>query len=646
MSGTLYFRKLIVVFSLLSAFTSKATTRIYLDSLIKALETTSEPLARLNVLYTLSFEYGFIDPPSGIRYGWQCLNLANRESNLQYQLNAYNGIANSYETLAKYDSACHFHTLSYEVAKKMGVPQKIALTLFNVGLCYKELGEYQKALKYYLTAYRLFERDSVYNPRIHFYLGEMYLKMGHFKDAEYQSRLGIKKCKEFNHDYVIYNLYINLAKCLSQKNQIDSAKHLLNSTLQGLLKHTDENSIAICYNALGELYLSCKEYEKAFASFENELLIQKKLNNHSGEQLAYLNLAYCSAHVNPANTAIINNYVNEAEKLFPAITKNDDLLMESYRRMAETNELIKNTNQSIKYYKLYYALRDTLMNKEKLKLVYDLQTKYETEKKEKQIKSLELSGYIKSLEIKKRNMYILVAILLVVFVAIFAYLLMFKQRLKAKYDKEMAIKRTEENERIRMAKDIHDDLGSGLSKISFLSELISRDKTQSREVSENASAITETAKRLVVNMRDLIWALDPENMTLEGLIARIREYAADYLEDVSLDLNLSTDKDIPPLPIKREFHRELLMVVKESLNNIVKHSNANQVDLMIRLANDVLLISIKDNGVGIPESAKPGNGLKNMKNRIEDLGGEFRVETNSKGTLIDVKVPLNDLLRR
>ncbi|HRD38396.1 MAG TPA: hypothetical protein PLC65_07180, partial [Bacteroidia bacterium] len=128
--------KLIGVFFVFIAIHTQATTRQYLDSLLKALDTTKEPVARLNCLYTLSFEYWFIDPPSGIRYGWQCLDLANREGNLQYQLNAYNGIANSYETLAKYDSACHFHTLSYQIAKKMGVPQKMALTLFNVGLCY------------------------------------------------------------------------------------------------------------------------------------------------------------------------------------------------------------------------------------------------------------------------------------------------------------------------------------------------------------------------------------------------------------------------------------------------------------------------------------------------------------------------------
>lgn len=637
-------RKLIGVIFIFFAIHTQATTRHFLDSLLKALDTTSEPLARLNCLYTLSFEYGFIDPPSGIRYGWQCLGLANREGNLQYQLNAYNGIANSYETLAKYDSACHFHTLSYNIAKKMGVPQKMALTLFNVGLCYKELGEYEKALKYYLTAYRLFERDSVYNPRIHFYLGEMYLKMGNYKDAEYQSRLGVRKCKEFNHDYVIYNLYINLAKCLSHKNQIDSAKHLLNTTLQGLLKHTDENSIAICYNALGELHLSCKEYDKAYEKFESELEIQKKLNNSSGQQLAYLNLAYCSAHINPTNSAIISNYVNEAEKLFPSITKNDDLLLESYRKMAETNELVKNSLQAIKFYKLFYALRDTLMNKEKLRLVYDLQTKYETEKKETLIKDLEQSDYIKSLEIKKRNMYILIVLLLIVFVGISAYLLLYKQRLKAKYDEEIAIKRTEEKERLRMAKDIHDDLGSGLSKINFLSELISRDKSQSKEVSENASSIAETAQRLVVNMRDLIWALDPENVTLQGLVARIREYAADYLEDVSIELNVHMDKDIPITPIKRESHREILMVVKESLNNVVKHSKADQVDLKISLNNQVLTVSIKDNGKGISEVAQQGNGLKNMRNRVESIGGSFNIHTNSNGTLIDVQVPLQAIL--
>ncbi|HRD38394.1 MAG TPA: ATP-binding protein, partial [Bacteroidia bacterium] len=95
-----------------------------------------------------------------------------------------------------------------------------------------------------------------------------------------------------------------------------------------------------------------------------------------------------------------------------------------------------------------------------------------------------------------------------------------------------------------------------------------------------------------------------------------------------------------------ESHREILMVVKESLNNVVKHSKADQVDLKIGLINKVLSVSIKDNGTGIPESSKQGNGLRNMRNRVDGLGGAFEVNSDSHGTVIKVSIPLVSIIRK
>lgn len=141
------------------------------------------------------------------------------------------------------------------------------------------------------------------------------------------------------------------------------------------------------------------------------------------------------------------------------------------------------------YYKKYFALRDSLLNKEKLQQLMELQTKYETEKKEGQIIKLEKEQQIQALKIKKKNILIVFSAFLLISIVFFVYFYFNKQKLKSSFEKELAIKETEEKERLRMAKDIHDDLGSGLSKISFLSELIIRSNNLNKEVAENADLL-------------------------------------------------------------------------------------------------------------------------------------------------------------
>lgn len=650
-SGYKMFKKTMgVIVGFLCIQASSATTQSYLDSVRYVLNTTKNNTEKLSCLYTLSFEYGFIEPAKGINYGKQCLDLATRENDLHYQLNAYNGIANAYETLANFDSAKYFHSKSYEIARKMNVPAQIALTLFNVGLCYKQLGDYKNALNSYLTASRLLEHEKSYNPRIHFYIGEIYMRMGDFKQAEYQSRLGIKKCLEFKHDYIIYNLYINLAKCHQHYGRSDSAIFVLNNTLEGLLKHTDQISLSSCFNALGEIYVAQKEYEKAYPYFSKELLIHQQLKNDNGQYLSYLNLAYCAAFSKNKNIPVISNLLQQAEIKLPLVKKNNDILIESYYKTGEIFELIHKADQALRYYKLYFSLRDSILNKEKHRQIFELQTKYETEKKEQQINTLQKNNLIHRLEIqtkndeiKKRNILIALGLLSFFMLSFLVHFAIQKQKLKATLEKERAIKHTEEKERQRIAKDIHDDLGSGLSKINVLSELILRNKSLNKDISVNAEAIAETSKNLVINMRDLIWALDSENVTLSGLASRIREYSSDYLEDFSAELKLKTEDNIPNSAISKECHREILMTVKESLNNIVKHSQASIIEIETKIMHDLFAISVKDNGIGIPLSPSSGNGLKNMKTRIESIGGEFSVNCEVKGTLIELRIPLENL---
>ena len=637
------------------AFYSNAftTTKAYLDSVEKRLASVPNQLEKLNCLYTLSFEYGFINPRIGINYGNKCLELAVKEKNLLYQLNAFNGIANGYETMANFDSARYFHEQSYEIAKLMKVPAKIALAIFNIAICYKQLGDYKNALNQYLLAYKILEKEPSYNPRIHFYIGEMYMRMGNYKDAEYHSRLGIEKCILFNHDYVIHNLYINLAKCLQFRGKLDSAEVTLENTLKKLKKNTDKISISICLNALGETLTANKKYDKAYDCFAEELNIQQGLNNENGIYLANLNLAYSAAQKSPKNISLIQTTLNKAENYFPLIKKNPDILIESYLKMAKTYEFIDKPAKALNYYKLYYALNDSLLNKEKFEQILDIQTKYETEKKEQQIQSLKQSDLIKTLEIKsqndsirKRNLIIIGVVFFVGLLIIILYIFQQKQNIKKTLENELAVRKAEENERVRMSKDLHDELGAKLSKINFLSELMVQEKSQNPHITETAETIAETSRQIVTSMRDLIWVLNPENNTLSNLLAHLREYASDYLEDFTNDVKLVFPDNTDNTPISNESHREIVMTVKECLNNIVKHSHATSIELYVSINNTHLNILIKDNGIGISAEKKTGNGLRNMKTRIQSLEGEMIIESGKdEGTILTFKIPLTKIIK-
>lgn len=625
-----------------------ATTRKFLDSVEQVLNSDIDAVERLNCLYTLSFEYGLINPAKGIYYGQQCLKEAIAEGNLLYQLNAYNGIGNAYETLSRFDSAKYYHQQSYVVAFKMQSAGKMALTLTNIAICDKELGNYQQALQHYLKAYKILEGQKVYNPRVHVSISDMYLSMSNFEQAEYHSRLGIRKCIEFNQDYVIYNLYINLAKCQLHAKQYDLAIGNLQKAISGLLKNTDEYSIALCYNTLGSAYVAEGHFLKAQVCFAKAYLYYTRVNNANGKLLAGMNAAFLFAKSGKPNGGQLEKLLIEGETLFAQLLPNNDMLLEAYEKAAETYEMLGNNTRALYYYKRSFGLKDSLLGRERYNQLQELQTRYETQKKELEIVSLKQSDLLKSLAIKekdqsihRKNTTIFTGVLLVMCIAGAVYFWVQKQRLKMVFEQQLAIKDTEEKERIRMAKDIHDDLGSGLSKISFLSELILQNKGGNSV--ENAEAIRETAQKLVVNMRDLIWALDPENTSLQGLVARIREYSHDYLEDFSIKLNLNENNAGLQQPVSKESYRALLMIVKESLNNIVKHAKASVVDIRINIENQVFMLTISDNGVGMADMHKPGNGIRNMKTRIESVGGEFALNTqNRKGTTIDVRFELSN----
>jgi len=197
-------------------------------------------------------------------------------------------------------------------------------------------------------------------------------------------------------------------------------------------------------------------------------------------------------------------------------------------------------------------------------------------------------------------------------------------------EKQVAVLAAKQDERNRISADMHDELGSGVTAIRLMSEIVkSRMKDQTLPEIEK---ISNSANDLLNKMNTIIWTMTSSNDSVENLIAYIRSYAVEFFENTSIDCYFSMPASIPHREINGEKRRNMFLSVKEALNNVLKHSQSSVVKINVSVT-DKLTIEIQDDGVGInmEKLRKFGNGLHNMKKRMASIDGEFEIQ-NHQGT--------------
>jgi signal transduction histidine kinase len=216
-----------------------------------------------------------------------------------------------------------------------------------------------------------------------------------------------------------------------------------------------------------------------------------------------------------------------------------------------------------------------------------------------------------------------------------------KQSIQAlKKQEELERKTAIEKERTRIATDMHDDLGAGLSRIKFLSETIGIKKQQQVPIEEDISKIREYSHEMIDKMGEIVWALNEKNDSVNDLLSYTRSYAVEYLSQNGINCVVNMPDPSQEYFLSGEWRRNIYLSVKEALHNIVKHARARQVTIDIRTSS-LLEIIITDDGVGFAEQVKPfRNGLTNMRSRMEAIGGNFDI-ANEQGTRVTLRAPLS-----
>ena len=210
---------------------------------------------------------------------------------------------------------------------------------------------------------------------------------------------------------------------------------------------------------------------------------------------------------------------------------------------------------------------------------------------------------------------------------------------RQEYEKELAVLRAQQDERSRISADMHDELGSGVTAIRLLSE-IALQKTKEHPV-EEIPKISYNANELMTKMNAIIWSMNPGNDTVSSLVAYIRSYASEYLDNFKMDYQIKVTDEVPDIEISGVRRRNIFLVLKESLNNVMKHAHATEVIIRIHF-NHHMLIEICDNGKGMDKDKlnQFGNGLKNMQRRMESIAGSFEIASVA-GTTVKLTVPFH-----
>jgi signal transduction histidine kinase len=210
---------------------------------------------------------------------------------------------------------------------------------------------------------------------------------------------------------------------------------------------------------------------------------------------------------------------------------------------------------------------------------------------------------------------------------------------RKEFEKQLAIVAARQEERDRISTDMHDELGSGVTAIRLMSEIV-KTKMKGNTLPE-IEKISNNANDLLGKMNTIIWTMSSSNDRLDNMIAYIRSHALEFLESTNIDCHFSTPDYIPPVEISGEKRRNIFLCVKESLNNIAKHSGAQDVWIDFKLQSDNMEIEIHDNGVGInlEKLREFGNGLTNMRKRMQNIEGKFTI-MNKDGTTTKFVIPL------
>jgi signal transduction histidine kinase/uncharacterized protein YjhX (UPF0386 family) len=511
----------------------------------------------------------------------------------------------------------------------------------NLSLVYYYQGKYEKDLLYSLKAISLFEKMGN-KEKLALEYGELgyRMKKRNIQKALYYMQKGMQIALDNKLEKPLLSIYNNYGVLKEMQNQLDSALYFYNKGLK--IKEQIKDSVGIPYslNNIAGVYLIRKQFDNAKINYEKALQIRQKINDKIGisENHSYFGDLYLAQKDYDKAITFYQKTADESLKY-----QYIDLLQYSYLKLSECYEKKGEYSLALNSFKSYTQYKDAILNKESNSKIAELEVKFETNEKEKLLLK-------KEIEVKNARNKLIAVSSIALFIGLIGWFIYRQQKLKNKqqeqeFELKSAIAAIESQnqlheQRLSISRDLHDNIGAQLTfVISSVDNLKYGNQITDSRVTNQLTKISDFTKSTIIELRDTIWAMNTNEFTLEDLRSRIFNFiekAKSAKEEIQF--KFFVDDSLREIKFSSIIGINLYRTMQEAVNNAVKYAEATEIEVNISNQKDQINIEIRDNGQGFDvETIDFGNGLYNMKKRIEEVGGAITINSLvNKGTTISI----------
>ena len=626
---------------LISISISAQTKKI--DSLKTKLDAATANDEKLAAIVAYCEDYSNVAHDSLEKYTYIALDLAAKSNNERLKSLAQLTLAQDYMQWGWTDSA-HV-VIDNELPKNLITDNSRRDIYFRLkrlkAVAFGADGKYQESLE---VLYPLVQEAEKYNDTIAIVavcnsIGNIATNRNELSEAHKWNDKALAFSAGSGQKY-LGSVLISRAQLLYKEHKTDSAIYFLNNGIEFCKQNEMNDRLAAGYRFQSVVYTHLNELDKAEAALKNMQATRKKINNkpnafiNDNLQIAefYANsgqlkkaIAFCWSNLDSGN--YYQKLPGETDRVFntsPAARLPFYLALSRYLKEDKDYSGYQNVLEEI------IVLKDSVYEINKAEAIAELQTKYEVEQKENTIISQQL-------KLTQRNYLLYGAFIFITMTALITYLWQRNSRIKQKIRMQQAIEEqkrqatqsildAEEKERKRIAADLHDNIGAYATAISANVESISGKGFAAS--ADQLQSLQQHSREINYSLRDTIWVLNKENITITGISDRIKNYI-NKLRPTYEHINMAVEENIEnDVRVGSQKALNIFRIVQEATHNALKHSAAKNIIIHIDSAQDIS-ISVKDDGIGITRHSNGGNGLRNMKARAGDAGIKLIVRSSA-----------------
>lgn len=598
---------------LIKAYTSQDSSDYYFKKAKKLVVSVADEGEYYFCKSARQNDYASVD--SAIYYANCAIPKLKEAKSINSLLTVYNNLGNIYNNKGQYDKAIQYRILALKMAEQQNLKNWIVNLYVSISYDYHDFENYQKGIYYGKKALQIYRNDKNAKPKnFHSALNAIAINYDDWNKPE----------------QAIYYHKLNL-KYVKGKDTI-------------LLQNT--------FNNLGNTLLKQKKFTEA----KKWILRSKKIIDFKAKSGDNVDYNYATCYTNLATIATELNQFEDAEKYFNLAlkyskkSKTAEKLRDYYYQKSIYNKKRNNLSETIKEQDNYIKLRDSIYTVERNEALAEMETKYQTEKKEKQLLLAKNQILQKEEESKEKSYWLILTSFLVLSSVIIGYLFFRQQKLKNKqqeheFELKNAIAKIEtqnklQEQRLSISRDLHDNIGAQLTFIiSSVENLKFGFPNIDEKISNHLTKISSFTKDTIVELRDTIWAMNSNDIDLIDLRSRLLNFIEKAQTSSNVNFKFNIDESLNQKKISSLQGINIYRVIQEAVNNAVKHAKATKIDIETFAKENELTFEIKDNGIGFnSEEVVHGNGLYNMKKRIEEIGGNFNLSSNENGTKITITI--------